>query len=294
MKLQGIFIAAATSFDYKGDVYAVKVQHNIEKWNRTAVSGYCLASAAGEGPLLREEEKLALWEIGARYAAPGKLLLADASAEGVEISVSLAKRAAEFGFHAVVCGVPHHYRTLMYGPGIQMLYFRSVADRSPLPVILENAPSYTGVDLLPETSAALSAHPNIAGVIETGTPATRISQIKESAETGFQVLSGSSTSLWESFGQGAAGALLPLASAVPYACITLWEAFRTREEAAGIDWQGRVAHPGILVTDLYGVPGLKYAMELNGYYGGPPRLPYCPPNQSARRDIEAAFRDLRG
>jgi hypothetical protein len=28
-----------------------------------------------------------------------------------------------------------------------------------------------------------------------------------------------------------------------------------------------------LVTTKYGVPGLKYAMELNGYYGGPARLP---------------------
>ncbi len=294
MKLQGIFVAAATPFDYKGDIYAVKVQHNIEKWNRTAVSGYWLASSAGEGPLLREEEKAALWEMAARHAAPGKLLLADASAEGVEISVSLAKRAAASGFHAIVCGVPHHYKTLMYGPETQMLYFRSVADRSPLPVILQNAPGYTGVDLLPETSAALSIHPNIAGVVETGTPAGRIPQIKEAATPAFPVLTGSSVALWESLGQGASGAMLPLASAVPYACITMWEAFRTREQEAGLDWQDRISHPGILVTDLYGVPGLKYAMELNGYYGGPPRLPYCPPNGTARREIEAAFRDLRG
>ena len=294
MKLQGIFVAAATPFDYKGDLYAVKVQHNVEKWNRTTASGYWLGSSAGEGPLLREEEKIALWEMAARAASPGKLLLADASAEGVEISVSLAKRAADLGFHAVVCSVPHHYRTLMYGAQTQMLYFRSVADRSPIPVILENAPGYTGVDLLPETSAALSVHPNIAGVIETGTPAGRIPQIKEAAEPGFQVLAGSSVSLWDSLGLGASGAMLPLASAVPYACITMWEAFRTREQEAGVDWQGKIAHPGILVTDLYGVPGLKYAMELNGYYGGPPRLPYCPPDSAARQQIEAAFRDLRG
>jgi 4-hydroxy-2-oxoglutarate aldolase len=294
MKLQGIFVAAATPFDYKGDLYAVKVQHNVEKWNRTTVSGYWFSSSAGEGLLLREEEKIALWEMAARSAATGKILIADASAESVEISASLAKRAAGMGFHAIVCSVPHHYKMLMYGAETQILYFRSVADRSPIPVILENAPGYTGVDLSPETTVLLSAHPNIIGVIETGTPAGRIPQIKQDADPGFQILTGSSTSLWESLGAGASGAMLPLASAVPYACITMWEAFRTREQEAGIDWQAKVTHPGILVTDLYGVPGLKYAMELNGYYGGPPRLPYCPPNQNARREIEAAFRDLRG
>ncbi len=294
MKLQGIFVAAATPFDYKGEIYKIKVQHNVEKWNLTSVSGYVFGGSAGEGPLLREEEKIALWTMAAGSADPGKVLIADASAEGVEVSAYLAKRAAEAGFHAVICGVPHHYRNLMYGPETQMLYFRAVADRSPVPVIIENAPAYTGVDVLPETSAALSAHPNIAGVIETGTPAGRVARIRETAENGFQVLAGSTVDLWESLQQKAAGAVLPLASAVPYACITLWEAFRTREEEACADWQARITHPGILVTDLYGVSGLKYAMELNGYYGGPPRLPFCPPDRRIRTEIEAAFRDLRG
>ncbi len=294
MKIQGIFVAAATPFDYKGEIYKVKVQHNIEKWNLTTVSGYAFATSAGEGPLLREEEKISLWQLAAQHAAPEKLLIADASAEGVDSSAYLAKRAAQAGFHAVLCQVPHHYRSMMYGADTQMLYFRSVADRSPLPVLIGNSPSYTGVDVSPESSAALSQHPNILGVVETGTPAGRIPQIRGTAEPGFPVLTGSSTSLWESLENGANGALLDLASAVPYACITLWEAFRTREQEAGTDWQARITHPGILVTDLYGVPGLKYAMELNGFYGGPPRLPYCPPTLAVRDEIAAAFRDLRG
>ena len=45
---------------------------------------------------------------------------------------------------------------------------------------------------------------------------------------------------------------------------------------------------------MYGVPGLKHAMDLNGYYGGPPRLPFVPVSQDARREIEEAFRDLKG
>lgn len=293
MKLQGIFVAAATPFDYKGEIYKIKVQHNVEKWNLTTASGYVFGGTAGEGPLLREAEKIALWEMTAPLAA-GKALIADASAEGVEGSVYLARKAAEAGFHAAICGAPHAYRSMMYGPETQMLYFRAVADRSPIPVIIENAPAYTGVDVLPETSAALSRHPNIAGVVETGTPATRIARIREAAEPGFQVLAGSSTNLWESLSEKASGAVLPLASAAPYACITLWEAFRTRDEEAGQDWQNRIAHPGIVVTDLYGPSGLKYAMELSGYYGGPPRLPFCPPDRAARLEIESAFRDLRG
>ena len=90
------------------------------------------------------------------------------------------------------------------------------------------------------------------------------------------------------------GAALAFASAAPYATIAIWEAFRTREEDAGVDWQGRIAHPGELVTEVYSAPGLKYAMDLNGYYGGPARLPFSPLSAEGKQAVEDAFRDLKG
>ena len=69
MKLQGIFVAAATPFDYQGDLYRIKLQHNIEKWNKTSVAGYVMTGSAGEGPLLSADEKAAVWELAAKHAA---------------------------------------------------------------------------------------------------------------------------------------------------------------------------------------------------------------------------------
>ena len=93
---------------------------------------------------------------------------------------------------------------------------------------------------------------------------------------------------------GACGAILAYANAAPYSTIAIWEAYRTREEAAGLDWQNRIGRAAALVTTKYGIPGLKHAMDLNGYYGGPPRLPLCPPAEAAKREIEEAFKDLKG
>jgi len=61
-----------------------------------------------------------------------------------------------------------------------------------------------------------------------------------------------------------------------------------------LDWQNRIGRAAALVTSKYGVPGLKHAMDLNGYYGGPPRLPLIGPTPEAKREIEEAFRDLKG
>jgi 4-hydroxy-2-oxoglutarate aldolase len=88
--------------------------------------------------------------------------------------------------------------------------------------------------------------------------------------------------------------VLAFANAAPYATITIWEAHRTREVDAAKDWQNRILRAAQLVTVKYGIPGLKHAMDLNGYYGGPPRLPLTVPCPAAKAEIEQAFRDLRG
>jgi 4-hydroxy-2-oxoglutarate aldolase len=294
MKIQGIYAAVATPFDHTGAMYRVKIQHNFEKWSRTSLAGFVIGSLPGEGPLLETAEKLELVRVAAGSIPEGRTIIADVSAEGVHSAAKLACASAQAGAHAVVSSVPHQYRNLMYGPETQMLFFRALADQSPVPVMIHNAPQMTGVDLLPETAAKLAEHPNIAGVIETGTPASRVAQIRSAAPKDFAILAGTESQIWESLKNGANGAALAFGSIAPYAAIAIWEAFRTREEEAGLDWQARISHPSILVTDMYGVPGLKHAMDLNGYYGGPPRLPFVRVSQDARREIEDAFRDLKG
>jgi len=294
MKIQGIYAAAATPFDHTGALYRVKVQHNFDKWSRTALAGFVIGSLAGEGPLLEAEEKLEIVRLARPHIPEGRTIIVDVSEEGVFAATKLARAVAEEGAHAVVSLVPHQYRNLMYGPETQMLYFRALADQCPVPVIIHNAPQLTGVDLAPETIGKLAGHPNIAGAIETGTPASRIGQIRGLASKDFGVLAGTEAQMLDSLKAGANGAAIAFASAAPYATIAIWEAFRTREEDAAIDWQRRISHPSILVTDMYGVPGLKHAMDLNGYYGGPPRLPFVPVSLDARREIEDAFKDLKG
>ena len=294
MKIQGMYASVATPFDHTGAMYRAKIQHNFDKWSRTSLAGFITGSLSGEGPLLEAEEKIELLRIARPHIPDGRTIIADVTSEGVHAAGKLACAAAQAGANAIVSLVPHQYRNLMYGPEAQILFFRALADRSPVPVLIHNAPQMTGVDLLPETAAKLAEHPNIVGLIETGTPAPRIAQIRAVVPKEFAVLAGSESQVWESLKAGANGAALAFASAAPYATIAIWEAFRTREEDAGIDWQGRISHPAILVTDMYGVPGLKHAMDLNGYYGGQPRLPFMPVSQDARREIEDAFRDLKG
>ena len=294
MKLQGIFPPITTPFDYEGNIYSAKIQHNVEKWNRTALSGYVVMGSTGESVMLTEAEKYTVWELVAKHAAAEKLLIAGTGMESVRETVSLTNHAAEMGYKAAMVRTPHYYKNLIHRGDAQMLYYRSVADRSKIPLIIYNWPQTTGVDIPADAMAALSEHPNIIAVKESSGNLEKVMQMIREVKHGFQVLVGSAPTLWPSLLMGACGAILAYANAAPYSTIAIWEAFRTRDEAAGIDWQNRIGRPSALVTTRYGIPGLKYAMDLNGYYGGPPRLPLVPPSPEAQQEIEAAFQDLKG
>lgn len=262
MKFQGIFADITTPFDHKGDIYKVKVQHNVEKWNKTTLAGYVVCGAAGEGTLLSAEEKIAVWEMVAKFAAPEKLLIAAAAAPGVRETVALTNRAADLGYRAALIESPHR------DAETQFVYFRAIADQSRIPLIV--------------AGEAAVQHPNVTAVCEGSATA---------ASDGVQVLAGSASQLWPMLQSGASGAILDFAAAAPYAAIAIWEAHRTREEEAGRDLQNRVVRAAEVI---HGAADLKHAMDLNAYYGGPPRLPLVVPTADARRQIEEAFRDLKG
>ena len=294
MKLQGIFPPIATPFNHEGEIYKTKVFHNIEKLNKTALGGYVVCGSTGESVMLTTEEKTQLWAWVAEFADPSKLLIAGTGMESVRETVALTNRAADLGYKAAMVRTPHYYKNLIDNHDAQLLYFRAVADQAKIPLMIYNWPQTTGVDIPVETVVALSEHPNVIAVKESSGSVEKVARMVKEVKKGFQVLSGSAPTLWQSLQAGAAGAVLAFANAAPYACITIWEAHRTREAEAAQDWQERIALAASLVTVKYGIPGLKHAMDLNGYYGGPPRLPLIPAGPGARREIEQAFHEIKG
>jgi 4-hydroxy-2-oxoglutarate aldolase len=293
MKLQGIFPALATCFDHQGELYKTKVFHNVEKLNQIDLAGYTVCGSTAETPLLSVDERIQLMEWVKQAAAEEKTLIAGVGAESVHETVKIANCAAAIGFHYALALTPFYYRTQMHRPDTQALYFRAVADQSKIPVLIYNIPQVTGYMLPVDTVAELSHHPNIAGMKDSSGDNARMKEVVGAMKQGFRVFSGSGAGFGEALQLGAAGAILAIANALPYACVTVWEAFRTREYEAADDWQKRILPAAKLMAGKYGIPGLKHAMDLNGYYGGPPRLPFVPPSTEAKAEIEKVFDGLR-
>lgn len=289
MKLQGIFTALITPFDDDGAVHADKIRFNIGKLNRIALAGYVACGSTGESPLLHADEKVSVLEIVRDAAAEGKTLIAGIGYESVRDTVRMAKKAAGLGYQAGLVLTPHYYKAVMQRPETQKVYFKTVADSSPIPILIYNMPAVTGYDMPVNVIAELSEHPNIAGMKDSSGNVAKLKETADAVKSGFQILSGSGMTFADALYAGASGAILAIANAVPYACVTVWEAFRMRQEEAARDWQQRLYPGAKLVPGTYGIAGLKHLMDKRGYFGGLPRLPLLPVPEQAGREIEEAF-----
>jgi dihydrodipicolinate synthase/N-acetylneuraminate lyase len=112
-------------------------------------------------------------------------------------------------------------------------------------------------------------------------------------EVGFQVLVGAAQKLEPSLQAGAVGAILAFADPAPTACYEIYAAWKEGDsELAGLK-QERISKAAQRVAAELGVPGIKYAMDLNGYFGGVARLPLLPITSEVKSEIEQLMADIR-
>lgn len=123
----------------------------------------------------------------------------------------------------------------------------------------------------------LSLHPNIIGLKDSGGDISKLGLIvHQTQERDFQVLAGSASFLYAAYQLGCAGGIVALANILGEECCRLQQHFQLGEWADAEELQKRLILPNTDVTRKYGVPGLKYAMDLLGYNGGATRLPLLP------------------
>jgi hypothetical protein len=173
----------------------------------------------------------------------------------VRETVRLIERATALGYRAALVSAPHSYPNLLNTAASQTLFFGAVADQARIPLILDNSPATSGVEIAAETVARLSAHPNILAVLEGSGDVERMARMIAETKPGFQVLAGAAQTLAGALAAGAVGAVLDYANAAPYTAIAIWEAHRQRgvrrrsglaaaQRAGGRAGDGPIRHPG--------------------------------------------------
>ena len=130
----------------------------MARYSRSLLAGMFLLGSTGEAVMLDDAESRDVLRVAAEAAAPEKVLIAGVGRESVKETVELAEAAARLHYDAVLVRTPTYYASQM-SPAAVLHYFRSVADRSPLPVLLYNIPRCVPYDIPVELISELAAAP---------------------------------------------------------------------------------------------------------------------------------------
>jgi 4-hydroxy-2-oxoglutarate aldolase len=343
MLLEGLFIPLTTPFYSDGSLNLRKLEHNADRYSKTPAAGLVVLGEQGEPSMLSDDETRKALLTAAENAGTEKVLLAGVSRDSVVGTLDLAEYAARVGYDAVLVKQPSVVRNSRE----LLTYFRAVADRAALPVVLYSPDGLLPVDVVVE----LAGHPQIIGLLDggageriagvkAGTAAVRrdvtvttvfaavtgrmqaqqepagagtfisadvltdggaalaVAPPKPAIKTrtkvvGFQVLGGASTGMLEALQAGAAGVAPGFAACAPQGCYEVFAAWKDGDLALAEEKQVRLRDAVAKVETELGVPGIRFGCDLNGYFGGRPRLPLLPITGEEREAIEGLMRGVR-
>ena len=282
--LEGVFPPVLTPF--RGDEVAYdKLAANLRRLDQHPLAGYVVLGSTGEFPLLAESEKERVIAAARAEVPRSKLLLAGTGGESTAGAIRLGKRAADLGADGVLVITPHYYKGAMKPPAL-VRHYRAVADASPVPVILYNFPANTGVNLEPDAVARLAEHPNIRGIKDSSGNITQAAEIVRLTPKTFQVLVGSPIAFLPALLLGASGGILALANVAPRECCEIYRLAQAGQWAEARELVARIGPLATGISGRYGIGGLKAALDLTGFYGGPPRMPLPVPDGDAIEEIK--------
>ena len=289
ISMAGIFPPIPTPFDSAGELDWKALANNFEKWNLYPLAGYVILGTNGEFPYLSEAEKLAYLEAARKHIPQGKLFMAGAGCESTHSTIALVKKVAVLGADVALLITHSYYKSKMDASALTH-YYQSVADASPIPVSIYNMPANTMVDMPAELVIKLSQHPNIIGVKDSSGNLAKLGEIVLGARSGFQVLAGSAGFLYPALCLGAIGGVLALSNIAPQLCCDILYFFHQGRHTEAKELQLRLIAANAAVTARFGVAGLKAAMDMVGFYGGPPRSPLLPLNDEQRAILRGLLR----
>ncbi len=281
--LSGVFAPVVTPF--RSDELALDdLRFNLRKLNETNLAGYLALGSNGEFKSLSDKEQNRILEVFAEEKG-SKAVLVGAGCESTRQTIEKSKLALEMGFDYVSILTPSYFARQIDGATLQC-YYERIADSIDIPVLLYNAPGFTGgIEIPLQVILELSRHPNVVGMKDSSPagPAKLLARLDPAED--FNVLAGSANFFYPSLHLGAPGGVLSLANALPGPCCDIYRLFTQGEYGDAKELSFRIARLNQAVSGAWGVAGVKAAMDIIGFKGGQPRHPLQGLTDEAREQV---------
>ena len=286
LSLAGMFPPLPTPFRPDGALDLDTLRGLLRTLNDEPLAGYLVGGSNGEFTSLSGDERLEVVAAAREVIPKDRLLIAGSGAESTRETIALTAQMARRGADTALVVTPSYFKSKMT-PAALKTHFRQVADASPIPVILYNVPSNTGVDLAAAPILKLAQHPNIIGLKDSSGDLQKMALVIRETGPSFQVMAGSTGYMLPALVIGAVGCIGALGNIAARPLDRLIQCAHSGaiEEARTI--QLRLVEANLAVTARYGVAGLKAALELCGRPAGVVRGPLLPLDAEEKAALRA-------
>ena len=292
MSKQTIFtgsgVAIVTPMKADGSVNYEKYRELIEWQIESGTDAIIACGTTGESSTLTHEEHIGVMRAAVEQAAGRIPVISGTGSNDTAYCIELSQEAEKLGADALLLVTPYYNKTSQRG---LVAHYTAVADAVNLPILLYNVPSRTGVDINPETVAALSKHPNIVAVKEANGNISSAAQV--AALCDIDIYSGNDDQIVPLLSLGGKGVISVMANVEPrrtHDIVAKWMAGDV-EGSRALQLE-LLELASAMFMDVNPIP-VKEAMNLMGLDVGECRLPLYGMDDAAKSKLASVLRKYR-
>ncbi|MEO5590741.1 MAG: dihydrodipicolinate synthase family protein [Gemmatimonadaceae bacterium] len=265
MNVDGVCVALVTPLLDEGKVDFAALERIVTRACDAGVVAVCPGGTTGEGPRLSVTDRAALTTSVSRMVPDNVTVIGGVSTSNVGETLAELDAQASSGANAALVTPPSR---MPIGAAGLLRFYRELADRTPIPIVVYHIPQFTGVHVPPEVVLELAVHPSIAGLKDSSADIQYHLRIADGMVDGaiadFALLTGTDATMISSMQAGGTGAVLASANLVPAMGVAVHRAVR----AGDIDFASaelRKLRAIVIACRRGSLPaGWKGALELTG------------------------------
>ena len=264
-KLTGIFAPINIPFQKDEEVDFEGLTKNLNFYFESKLSGLLINGSNGENKSLNEEEKIKIIESSTQLIAGKKTIIVGLMYESLYLARTFIEKISNFPIDFLLVQPPFYFRGKFTEEDYYQ-YFVDITSISPFPVLVYNAPGFTGVDFSELLVNRLAELDKVVGIKDS-------SKLPKVFSTKLTVLTGTANTLFEMLEKGAKGGIVSLANFLPELPVQIYTEYVSGNKEKAKSLQETAIKLNALISGKSGVAGVKAGMDAMGLVGGELRKP---------------------
>ncbi len=287
---KGAGVAIVTPFKPDGEVNYEEFGRQIDFQINNGTDAIIVCGTTGEAACLTEEEHLSVIDFCIKHVNHRVPVIAGTGSNCTDTSVYLSQEAEKIGADGLLVVTPYYNKATQKG---LIDHFTIIANSVKIPIILYSVKSRTGLNINPDTAAALINNvPNIVGIKEASGDIAQVAKIVALTDGKLDLYSGNDNEVVPVMSLGGIGVISVVSNVAPSFMHNLCLNYLNGNVEEARRMQIKVLDlVDALFCEVNPIP-VKHAMNIMGMNAGPMRRPLSPMEPANLERLKKSMKDF--